>query len=389
MDVEPFISAFRDTNQQIIKLLDFLSALRGLSTIDIKHSDEHGLIESALRSLIENQDLERCSIYLCKGDTLVNVAGMDWFDLMGYERKELRSPVVFRMGEGMIGQVASEGRVQHCRDTSTDERFVNLPGATGSHIGSLISVPIRLGEETLGVLNASHPLAEAFGEEQVRMLTLFADFLAQMLISWRVMHRMDEEIRTRTAALKKALEEAQELKRRYERLSVVDDLTELYNRRFFFPETQAALARALRHHQPFSLLMIDLDHFKHINDDLGHAAGDEVLRQFAWMLRELTREGDILARFGGEEFVLALPNTTAEGACGLAERLRAAMDAHHWDLGNTCVAKITASIGISALPSDAQETPQELIDLLIRNADIALYRSKDTGRDRCTVFGQD
>ena len=185
-----------------------------------------------------------------------------------------------------------------------------------------------------------------------------------------------------------ALAETRELQHRFERLAIVDELTGLYNRRFFFPETQAALARALRHTQPFSLLMIDLDHFKRINDDLGHAAGDEVLRQFAGLLQGLTREGDILARFGGEEFIMALPNIPVESAMVLAERLRNSLSTHEWDMGSSRV-KITASIGISTLHHDAQETPQAMLDLMIKNADIALYRGKEAGRDCCAVFGQD
>ncbi len=389
MDVKPFAAAFRDTNRRLFKLLDFLSALRGLASLNVHQPDENTLIEGALRSLVENQDFERCSVYLLQGKTLVNAAGMDWFDLVGDERPKSRSSLTFQLGEGMIGAAAAEGSVQHCRDTTTDQRFIQAPGAGGNRVGSLICVPMRFGDDILGVLNVSHPEPNTLDDTHVRMLVLFTDFLAQMLTNWRIVHRMEEEVSARTAAMETALEEAEEHRLRYERLAVVDELTQTHNRRFFFPEAQAAVARAVRHGHEFSLLMIDLDHFKHINDDLGHAAGDEALRQFAGMLRELTREGDILARFGGEEFVIALPNTTVEGAVGLAERLRTAMADHHWDLGNSHVKRITASIGISDLAAgdfEAGTKPRELVDLLLRNADIALYHSKDTGRDRCTVY---
>ena len=104
-------------------------------------------------------------------------------------------------------------------------------------------------------------------------------------------------------------------------MSIIDPLTKLYNRRFFYTEVTSGLARAKRYSQPFSLLLMDLDHFKKVNDTHGHECGDKVLIAVAEILSRFTREGDTLARYGGEEFIMALPETDTAGAIKLAERI--------------------------------------------------------------------
>ena len=391
MDITPFVASFRETNQQLIRLLDFLSALRSLSSIDVRQPDERQLIDGVLKGLIENQDFERCSVYLLKGELLENVAGKDWYDLVGHSQApcavEQRRGAMFRVGEGFVGQAAATGVIQHCRNASMDERFLHMPGADDSIVGSLISVPIRLGDEIFGVLNVSHPRHDAFEDAHERMLLLFSNFLAQLISNWRHIHMMELAVQERTRSLEHALDEAHELRRRYEKLAVVDELTELHNRRFFFPEARAAIARTLRARQPFGLILIDIDHFKHINDNFGHSAGDATLRRFAGILQGLVREGDILARFGGEEFVIALPNTDVAGTTRLGERLRAVIEAEPWAFGTDGLS-LTVSIGISILGFGTTETPQALLDELLRQADIALYEGKDAGRNRVTIYAQ-
>jgi diguanylate cyclase (GGDEF)-like protein len=383
LKADAFLEPMRQTSRQLVRLLDALSALRSLSELDIRTPDQEALVRGALASLIEHQDLERCSVYLRAGDRLVNVAGVDWTDLLSEERSAVAAPRrSFQVGEGMVGLAAAGGEIQRCRDVAVDPRFAGSDGATGS----LLCVPIRVGDEVAGVLNASHPEPGHFGVDHERLLSVFANFLAQFLTNWRIMHRMEEQIRDRTRALERALAEARELKRRFEEMAVTDELTGLHNRRFFFPEAQAALARAVRYRQPYSVILVDLDHFKRINDDFGHAAGDEALRGFASLLGGLVREGDIVARFGGEEFALALPNTGVAGAVELAERLRAALAGIRWSFAGPD-RPLTASLGVCALAEDAEGASQDLLDALLRDADHALYRSKGEGRNRVTVGG--
>jgi diguanylate cyclase (GGDEF)-like protein len=157
-----------------------------------------------------------------------------------------------------------------------------------------------------------------------------------------------------------------------ERLSTTDALTKLYNRRYLMTRLEEEGRRARRSDRPFSMLMIDVDHFKRYNDTYGHQAGDEVLAGVAAALQECVREVDCAARYGGEEFVVVLPETPAEGAIDVAARIRSRLSAEAFPGG-----KVTVSLGIAEFPADG-ETP----DFVLRAADAALYRAKREGRDR-------
>jgi len=400
METRPFVEAYRGLNSSYIKLIDSLSALRALSAIAIQSRSDQELMDRALGVLVENQDLERCSIYLLHDETLRIAAGMDWEDLISIGRGRGRTPhardTEFRLGEGVVGIAAQSGELQHCRDCCRDQRFLPRcrpcqPDTIAANdmeaavVGSIISVPIHGGDEILGVLNVSHPHTGFFGEEHERTLRIFCNILGQLLVNNRFIHQMDELVQERTHQLQQALDDAEELKQRYEMLSVIDDLTQLHNRRFFFPESRAALARAVRYELPFSVLLIDVDHFKVVNDSYGHAIGDVVLRQVAEVVRQQIREGDILARFGGEEFILALPNTDQDGAMLLAERIRNKVKKHQWDMQGRPL-KVTLSIGAAEVSEYQEKESQKILDHMIMQADQALYFGKHNGRDQACAY---
>jgi len=159
------------------------------------------------------------------------------------------------------------------------------------------------------------------------------------------------------------------------RLATTDPLTGLYNRRHFFELVEKEVTRTRRYSRALSFLMIDIDHFKSINDRFGHEAGDEALKRMSEMLRQVVREHDIVARFGGEEFAVALPETGLQAAVEVAERVRLAT------AGWSGPAAFTVSIGVT------QMLPvEEMLDDALRRADKALYRAKNTGRDRVEVL---
>ncbi|MEO6059172.1 MAG: diguanylate cyclase [Candidatus Limnocylindria bacterium] len=166
-----------------------------------------------------------------------------------------------------------------------------------------------------------------------------------------------------------------------ERLSVTDELTGLANRRHLDDEIEREVQRHERHERAFAVLLLDVDRFKALNDTHGHPAGDAVLRQLARVLEESTRKEDTVARFGGEEFLVILPETPAEGATLKAERIRAAIEGHRFaiDEGGAEVS-VTASIGLALFPKHGR-TPETLIAA----ADQALYHSKQGGRNRVTT----
>jgi diguanylate cyclase (GGDEF)-like protein len=158
--------------------------------------------------------------------------------------------------------------------------------------------------------------------------------------------------------------------------ALTDGLTGCYNRRSFELQLERDLHLATRMRQPLSLIMLDLDHFKHINDQAGHDAGDVALRMLADTLRDELRAVDTAARFGGDEFVLILPQANSDGAQLVAERLRKRIEAMVVPgFGN-----VTASFGVASFPSHASSR-----DTLVVAADRALYNSKDAGRNRVSL----
>ena len=166
-----------------------------------------------------------------------------------------------------------------------------------------------------------------------------------------------------------------------ERLSVTDKLTGLVNRRQLDDELARELQRHDRHKRSLAVLMLDVDRFKALNDTHGHPAGDAVLRQLATVLQATTRKGDTVARFGGEEFMVLLPETPAAGALTLAEKIRTAIEAQPFvidDQGTTV--QVTASFGLARFPEHGRTA-----DTLTAAADQALYRSKQSGRNRVTT----
>ena len=165
---------------------------------------------------------------------------------------------------------------------------------------------------------------------------------------------------------------------RMERLATTDDLTGLLNRRAFFARADAARLLSLRMRQPITLLMLDIDHFKQLNDRFGHATGDEALVTFSATCGEALREHDILGRLGGEEFALVLPGTDLDGAIHAAERLRQGVgDARLLTCGNSYT--MTVSIGVVLI------APDEDLPTGLARADHALYEAKRNGRNRVEV----
>ena len=166
-----------------------------------------------------------------------------------------------------------------------------------------------------------------------------------------------------------------------ERLSVTDELTGLANRRRLTAELERELRRSGRHGRPVSILMLDVDHFKHFNDTYGHPAGDAVLKRLASTVRECVRDVDTVARYGGEEFTVILPETPVAEAARVAERIRASAEQDRFTPeGESVPLNVTVSIGYAWFPENAG-TP----DALIEAADQALYRSKESGRNRVTA----
>ncbi|MBI5041986.1 MAG: diguanylate cyclase [Gammaproteobacteria bacterium] len=193
---------------------------------------------------------------------------------------------------------------------------------------------------------------------------------------------IEEELRARVTNLltaKHLFDTVRAQQKKLEEFAVTDQLTGLYNRHFLHEAAQQAVANANRHQYPLSLLLLDLDYFKRINDRHGHDAGDAVLREIGALLRKSCRDGDIAARFGGEEFVLLLVKCPLDDARIKAERVRAEIEA-----AVPAGHRITASIGVATLALGQQTCFEELF----KQADLAVYAAKRGGRNRLALADQ-
>jgi diguanylate cyclase (GGDEF)-like protein len=193
-------------------------------------------------------------------------------------------------------------------------------------------------------------------------------------------NKLAEGVKLTQAELQQRIEvatlELREAKAKAEQEARIDPLTGLYNRRAFMERASDELLRARRYSTPLALAMIDLDHFKDINDRWGHAIGDQVLMVFADILKHHMREVDLVARVGGEEFVMLMTETSVEEAVRVAERIRKDVMAASLQLADAQL-HWTASVGVTALHSDDYSVSAALV-----RADKALYRAKEGGRNR-------
>ncbi len=172
------------------------------------------------------------------------------------------------------------------------------------------------------------------------------------------------------------------LQKHHERFATLDGLTGLYNRRHFDAELPKELSRSQREGKPLSLLMVDLDHFKKINDTYGHPAGDLVLKEAAHRMQAELRDIDLLCRYGGEEFTVILPGCPPGEAVAVAERIRRSVECLPWGGASVLPAPVTVSVGVASFPR-----PFGSLLTLLKGADDALYQAKDRGRNRVAASG--
>lgn len=239
-------------------------------------------------------------------------------------------------------------------DTKQDFRFDSdqFLGEDQRDIRSLISVPLTSGENTLGILRVDSPQGGAFSTEDLQLLVTLGGVGA--------------------VAIDNAL-----LYERVENLAIHDGLTGLYLRRHLLERMKQELSRILRIKKELSFLMIDLDHFKKYNDHYGHVAGDILLKTIGALLSDFFQEpGNLICRYGGEEFAVLLPECTKKRAIELAQMVRKKIEAEEMWLRREKTS-ITVSIGVATCPQDAQ-----VRDELIRCADMALYEAKAKGRNK-------
>lgn len=338
----------------------------GRKIVDILHevtgdfsSDE--LYNVLVRRVARALDISHCSLVLARSGDEVGVLAAA-YESPDLDQMEIR---LDRYPEIRLALETAQPVMVEDVDSSPLYNDVRLDWAAAGTLvpyRSVAALPFQLDGEQSGVIFLRTLLDEpALGPSDVQ----FAETV----------------IRAAVAAIRRAqlIEATRADKARLEVLALTDPLTQTHNRRALVERLTAEMERARRYSLHLSLLMVDLDHFKAVNDSYGHVVGDEVLRGVSATLQREARAVDVVARYGGEEFVVVLPETTAEGAVALAERIRERVcGTPPIPGGEYGWLRVTVSIGVATVPSPRVDAPEELVAM----ADEALYRAKAQGRNR-------
>jgi diguanylate cyclase (GGDEF)-like protein len=233
----------------------------------------------------------------------------------------------------------------------------------------------------MSIIDSRVPSAQVSATEQAQVLVIEQEILWRMVsvsheIARNLLYIMSERVRYSDLVIADSLE----MQRKYQRYASTDALTGLHNRGWLDDAFDREIKRSERDELPLALIMIDVDHFKNYNDEYGHLAGDQVLITVADAIRSPLRPNDLVARFGGEEFAVLLPETTVSNAEIIAERLRDHVaKADPGMLDNRQLPAVTISLGI------AGRQPGYSLDMMIAAADVAMYHAKRNGRNRVQV----
>ncbi len=305
-------------------------------------------LENTLKNVVEITGSHMGIIYLAEengGDKILNP-----YVHYGLRGEEIRP---LRIGDGYPGRAALERTRLHLK-TVSDRIEV---GYTSIVPKEVVYIPLVAKERLLGVLTLGS--LDEYNQEAIDLFDYLASQIA-IILDNAITHREVKE------------------------LSRLDPLTQLFNRRFFFERLGEEFDRARRHRQPLSVLIIDIDDFKRINDTLGHVQGDTILKEVARILGAVKRRTDLAARYGGEEFVLLLPHTDREGALETAEKLRGSIEGYTFP--GLPGGRLTLSAGAASYSGDGDPGASDP-GALIAQADGALYRAKGGGKNRVVFAG--
>lgn len=267
--------------------------------------------------------------------------------------KEIR----LKIGEGIAGCVAHTGEALLINNVQDDNRFArHIDGMVSFTTRSIICVPMKIKSRVVGVIELINSFEDMqYQQADLLLLKTIADYAAIAIENARNFQRVNDML-------------------------IVDDLTGLYNARHFESVVDREIAASIRYSFPVSIVFFDLNHFKAVNDTYGHLVGSRVLSEVGALLKRSIRAADAAARFGGDEFVILLPNTSKLQALSMVKNLRAKLNSKvfHGDQGQ--VIHITASFGIATFPDDSTVKIE-----LMRLADEAMYKVKEAGRDAISL----
>jgi len=267
------------------------------------------------------------------------------------------SEVVVRTRAGMFSHPLSVEEM--------DKRFPGHSATIQAGMRSLLCVPLISRDEVIASLHFRTKKPNAYTEQDLRLAERIGEQIAGAIANAQLY-----------AGLRKAEQELKENEQRYRELSIIDDLTQLYNSRHFYFQLKIELDRSNRYEQPLTLLLLDLDNFKAFNDTYGHVEGDQVLQRLGQVVKRCLRETDFAYRYGGEEFTILLPMTTSVEGVVTAERIRTEFKKETFSPASGQEVHVTVSTGL------AQYKPQEEMKVFVHRVDQLMYQGKKSGKDR-------
>ena len=276
---------------------------------------------------------------------------------IGDASESLKS-VRLRIGEGIAGWVAQHGEPLVVPDVSRDERFSpRVDDMTKWKTKSILCVPLASKNRVLGVIQLINVDMTTFGSDQFMLLQALADYAAIAIDNAHAVEKIQE-------------------------LTITDDCTGLYNARHLYNTIESEVYRSNRFGYEFSVLFLDLDHFKLVNDQYGHLVGSRLLFEIGATIKGHLRLIDYAFRYGGDEFVVLLPQTSKNSSLVVARRLRDILRSTNFHMGEGLELNVRASMGVASFPDDAKNAHD-----LIRQADEMMYIIKNSTRDAFAVCG--
>jgi diguanylate cyclase (GGDEF)-like protein len=335
---------------------------RQMQELSIFHDVAKALTSSLNLDSVLQTILEKMAAYF-KPDTwsllMVDEASDElYFAIAVGPASESLKKLRLKMGEGIAGWVAKHGEPLLVPDVYTDPRFAKrIDEMTQWKTRSIICVPLRSRRRVLGVIQLINCSTEAFGENEMFFLSALCDYAAIAIENARAVEKIQE-------------------------LTITDDCTGLYNARHLYKTLESEVYRSARFGYEFTVLFIDLDHFKQVNDTHGHLVGSKLLAEVGYAIKSHLRLIDFAFRYGGDEFAILLPQTSKDSALVVARRLRTVFRESRFVVEGIEL-NVRASIGMATYPEDAKSAHE-----IIRQADEQMYVVKNSTRDNISVAQQ-